>query len=226
MSLDDAKKSVGYTAAEFIENGMIVGLGSGTTAAFFIERLAQRCQEGLAIRAVSSSSTSAQLAQKSGVPLTDINEVTTIDITVDGADEIDHQKRMIKGGGGAFVREKIVANMSREMVVIIDESKLVSELGVQKLPVEILPFAHPATALHLQKLGYRGEWRRCSNGSLYITDNNNYIFDIQFVKPCCEPEIEHETILRIPGVVDTGFFFNLAGRIIIGFADGGVVIRL
>src|ERR1700722_3338459 len=126
MSLEAAKKTVGYTAAEFVENGMTVGLGTGTTALYFIERLSQRCKEGLSVKVVSSSIGSTELAKKGGLQLIDINKITTIDLTVDGADEIDAQKRMIKGGGGACVREKIVASMSREMVVIIDETKLVT----------------------------------------------------------------------------------------------------
>lgn len=220
-----AKKAVGYTAAEFVEDGMIVGLGTGSTAAYFIERLIERCKEGLSIRAVSSSDASYALAQKGGIPLADINIITEIDLTVDGADEIDAKKRMIKGGGGAFMREKIVANMSREMVVIIDESKLVSQLGERALPVEILPFAHRATAHHLKKIGYTGEWRKKADGSLYVTDNANFIFDIKLPSPCAHPEKEHETLLRIPGVLDTGFFFSLAGRVIVGFDDGQVVIH-
>ncbi|MBI2743069.1 MAG: ribose-5-phosphate isomerase RpiA [Chlamydiales bacterium] len=219
------KKAVGYAAAEFVQSGMIVGLGTGSTAAFFIERLIQRCKEGLSVRAVSSSIASASLAQRGGIPLIDIESITHIDLTVDGADEIDPQKRMIKGGGGAFVREKIVANMSHEMIVIIDESKLVPHLGTRRLPVEILPFAHTATAHHLQKIGYTGKWRTKGDGSLYVTDNQNFIFDIQLAQPCLTPEKEHETLIRVPGVVDTGFFFNLAGRVVVGFPDGQLIIQ-
>lgn len=222
---DSAKKAVANTAAEFIQNGMLVGLGSGSTAHFFIERLAERCKKGLEIKAVASSKASWTLAKKLGIPLIDIEKATTLDITVDGADEIDSEKRMIKGGGGAFVREKIVAAMSREMVIIVDESKLVSELGTRKLPLEILSFAHIATAHHIAKCGYQGAFRKNPDGTFYLTDNQNFIFDIQFKEPCTDPENEHETLRRIPGVVDTGFFFNLAGRIIVGFFDGQIVIQ-
>ncbi len=226
MSLDAAKKAVGYTAAEFVENGMIVGLGTGTTAAFFIERLAQRCKEDLSsIQVVCSSVASAKLAKKSGLAFADIDKITLIDLTVDGADEIDAQKRMIKGGGGACVREKIVASMSREMVVIIDETKVVSHLGARKLPVEILPFAHSATVHHLKKIGYEGSFRKNTDGSLYVTDNQNYLLDIKLTYPCSDPEKVHMEIRAVPGVVDTGFFFNLAGRVVIGFSDGQIVIQ-
>jgi ribose 5-phosphate isomerase A len=225
MSTEAIKKAVGYKAAEFVENGMRVGLGTGTTAFFFIERLGQRCKEGLKIHAVASSNHSFQLARQAHIPLIDIENITALDLTVDGADEIDPKKRMIKGGGGAHVREKIVAAMSREMIVIIDESKLVPSLGKCKLPVEILPFGHHATFHHMQKAGYRGEFRKKKEGGLFVTDNGNLIIDIHFNTACTNPEEDHEILIHIPGVVDTGFFFNLAGRVIVGFADGQVVVR-
>ena len=153
------KKEVGYKAAEFVENGMLVGLGTGTTTFYFIERLIQRCKEGLKIHAVASSSGSLEQARKGNIPLIDIDKVTALDLTVDGADQIDAQKRMIKGGGGALVREKIVAAMSRELIVIVDESKLVHALGKCKLPVEVLSFAKNATFQHIVKAGYHGEFR-------------------------------------------------------------------
>ncbi len=225
MSTDAIKKAVGYKAAEFVQNGMRVGLGTGTTAFFFIERLIQRCQEGLKIHAVASSDRSHHQAAQGRIPMIDIEEATSLDLTVDGADEIDPQKRMIKGGGGALVREKIVAAMSKEMIVIVDETKLVPSLGTCKLPVEIVPFAKNATSHHIAKAGYQGAFRKKSDGGLYITDNGNLIFDIRFDKVRNKPEEDHETLIHIPGVVDTGFFFNLAGRVVVGFADGQVVVK-
>jgi ribose 5-phosphate isomerase A len=225
MSTDTIKKAVGYKAAEFVRSGMRIGLGTGTTVFYFIERLIQRCQEGLNIYAIASSVRSLQQAEQGGIPLLDIDEVSSLDLTVDGADQIDPQKRMIKGGGGALVREKIVAAMSREMIVIVDESKMVPTLGKCKLPVEILPFAKAATLNHIAKAGYRGEFRKKSDGSLYITDNSNYIIDIHLDALQSSPEETHELLIHIPGVVDTGFFFHLAGRILVGFADGQVVVK-
>lgn len=225
MTRETIKKAVGYKAAELIEDGMLVGLGTGSTTYFFIERLSERCQEGLSIRAAASSQHSFNQAKLGGVPLVDINTITSLDITVDGADEIDPQKRMIKGGGGAHVREKIIANMSRELLIIIDESKLVPELGTCKLPVEVLPFAHMATLHHIEKAGYKGSFRKAKDGSLFVTDNHNLIIDIHFNKTRQNPEDDHETLIRLPGVVDTGFFFNLAGRIIVGFSDGQIVVK-
>lgn len=220
------KKAVAYRAAELIEQGMLVGLGTGSTAFFFIERLGERCQnEGLKIRAIASSDHSMTLAMQNGIPLIDMNRALTLDITVDGADEVDPQKRLIKGGGGAHVREKIVAAMSHELMIIVDESKHVTALGKCKLPVEILPFAHLTTLRHIQKLGYQGQLRMTSANELFITDNQHLIVDIHFKHLLDEPEKVHEALLHIPGVVDTGFFFNLTGRVITGFADGQVVIN-
>jgi ribose 5-phosphate isomerase A len=225
MSREAIKKNVGYKAAEFVENGMRVGLGTGTTAFFFIERLIQRCKEGLKIQAIASSEASSTQARQGGIPLLDLNRISTLDLTVDGADEIDPEKRMIKGGGGAHVREKIVASMSREMIVIVDESKLVSALGKTKLPVEILPFASCATIHHIKKAGYEGQVRTLHNGAPFVTDNGNFLFDIHFPHTLSHPEVEHERLSHIPGVVDTGFFFRLAGRVIIGFFDGQIVVK-
>jgi ribose 5-phosphate isomerase A len=225
MSTDTIKKAVAYKAAELIENGMHIGLGSGSTAFYFIERLIQRCKKGLKIHAIASSQQSFQQAKAGNIPLLNVETVTSLDLTVDGADEIDPQKRMIKGGGGAHVREKIVAMMSREMIVIVDESKLVPALGKHKLPVEILPFARDAIFHHISKAGYKGEFRKKADGSLFITDNGNLLVDIHFDALRENPEQDHETLLHIPGVVDTGFFFNLAGRVIIGFADGQLLIK-
>ena len=224
MSRDAIKKAVGYKAAELIESGMRVGLGTGSTAFFFIERLIERCKKGLKIHAVASSVHSLEQAREGKIPLLDIDKVTSLDVTVDGADEIDPQKRMIKGGGGAHVREKIIASMSHEMIVIVDESKLVPQLGVCKLPVEVLPFAHLATLHKIEKAGYKGTFRKKGN-SFFITDNGNFLIDIHFDKPRARPEEDHETLIHIPGIVDTGFFFHLAGRVIVGFPDGQVVIK-
>lgn len=225
MANDACKKAVGEKAATLIKDGMTVGLGTGSTAFYFIEKLIQRCQEGLKIEAVASSQRSLEQARKGKIPLIDINSIKTLDICVDGADEIDPEKRMIKGGGGALVREKIVATMSKEMVVIVDESKLVSKLGHKPLPVEIIPFGSAATIYQLQLLGYQGSLRQNKDKSPYITDNQNLIYDVQLDPSKVNPTFDHQQMVSIPGVVDTGFFLNIAGRIIVGFEDGQVVIQ-
>lgn len=218
--MDNSKQSAGFAAADLIQHGMLVGLGTGSTAAYFIERLIERHREGLNIQAVASSIRSQDLARKGGIPIVDISTIDRVDITVDGADEIDAKKRMIKGGGGALVREKILACMSGEMLVIVDETKLVKQLGKQKLPVEVIPFACHATERHINDLGYFGKWRKNHNETLYETDNHNYIFDIHFESLRTDPETDNRKILEVPGVVDTGFFFNIAGRVLVGYRDG------
>ncbi len=225
MSVEEIKKKVGTAAADLIEDGMIVGLGTGSTAFYFIQQLALRCKQGLNIQAVASSQQSLKQAEQAGIPLASIQQIKQIDITVDGADEIDPLKRMIKGAGGALAREKIVASMSREMIVIVDQSKLVSKLGKKNLPVEIIPFAPLATQNKLEKLGYSGSWRQTPEGSPYITDNGNYLFDIHFDQPRNDPEQDHELLIHQAGVVDTGFFFGLAGRVVIGFFDGQIIVQ-
>ena len=225
MSRDAIKKAVGYKAAEFVQNGMRVGLGTGSTAFFFIERLIQLCSEGLKIQAVASSVQSLHQAKMGKIPLLDIDTVTHLDLTVDGADEIDSQKRMIKGGGGAHVREKIVASMSQEVIMIVDESKCVDKLGTAKLPVEVLSFASHATLHRIHQLGYKGDFRKNGDGSLFVSDNGNHIIDVHFHQLRENPEEDHEALMHIPGVVDTGFFFHLAGKVIVGFFNGQIVVR-
>lgn len=225
MSRQEIKKQVGYRAAEFVQEGMRVGLGTGSTAFFFIERLVQRCrEENLRIEAVASSAQSTVLALQGNIPLIQAHTLTDLDLTVDGADEIDPLKRMIKGGGGAHVREKIIASMSREVIIVVDESKCVEYLGRCKLPVEVIPFAHLATLHRIERLGYHGEFRKRPDGSFFITDNGNHIIDIHFQSLRTHPEEDHEALTHLPGVVDTGFFFHLAHRVIVGYNDGTVRI--
>lgn len=221
MSID-AKIAAGRKAVEFIKNGMIVGLGSGSTAECFIQAL---MESNLRIEAVSSSRASTELAKRGGIDVLDINSVPRIDITVDGADEIDSKKRMIKGGGGAHVREKILASASGEMIVVVDNTKLVSSIGTKKLPIEVMFYGSPATRMKIEELGYQGKWRLNSDGTLFISENGNLIYDMQFESPPKAPEHLHEALINIPGVIDTGFFFNLAGRVIIGFPNGKTEIR-
>jgi len=217
---DEIKKALGEKAASLVEEGMLIGLGTGTTATYFIKSLIKRCQQGLKISAVSSSIKSQELARRGGIEVLDMNTVTSIDLTVDGADEIDPQNRMIKGGGGAHVREKIVASASKQMVVIVDESKLVAKLGSFGLPVEILPFGQMATINKLERLGYAGKLRKN-----FVTDNQNLIWDIHTPHFFEEPERDHMRIINTPGVVDTGFFLGFPVKALIGYASGKVEFR-
>lgn len=218
----EIKRALGKQAASFVQDGMLVGLGTGSTAACFIDSLIARCKEGLKIHAVSSSFRSMEQARIGGIPVLEMNNVTSIDLTVDGADEIDPARRMIKGGGGAHVREKIVASSSREMLVLVDESKLVSILGKCGLPVEILPFGVQATLSKLRAMGYDGSLRKKEDKTVYVSDNGNYIFDIHSPTFFPHPENDNERLIKTPGVIDTGFFFNLATKVLVGYADGRV----
>lgn len=220
MQNNVAKRAAGFKAMEWIRPDMIVGLGSGSTAAYFIEALIERCKKGLKIEAVASSVHSQKLAEAGGIMVRDMNDVPRIDVTVDGADEIDRQKRMIKGGGGAHVREKILASSSKAMIIIVDENKLVPSIGRGKLPVEIIPFGAKKTEEKLREMGYQGSWRFDPRRHLFKTDNHNLLFDIEFAEPPKFPEKVHAEIKALPGVVDTGFFFHLAEVVIIGHANG------
>ena len=212
----NGKRAAGYAAAELVKDGMIVGIGTGSTVFFFIEKLIEKVGDGLIIKCVSSSNRSTEQAEEGGIAIVDAGEITEIDLTVDGADEIDPEGRMIKGGGGALLREKILASSSKEMVVIVDESKCVEKLGKFKLPVEIVPFAVESTIHRINKHGYLGTIREEK------TDNGNYIYDIHFESLRNDPEADHWKLIDIPGVVETGFFFNLAKKLIVGKTDGNI----
>lgn len=222
MSHTEEKERAAVKALDFVKNGMILGLGTGSTATFFIKHLIKKYQQGLQIKAVSTSTVSENLAKKGGIPILDINTLTSLDLTIDGADEVDPHKRLIKGAGGALTREKIIATMSKEMVVIVDESKLVKKLGQGPIPIEVIPFGIEATRKQIEEKGYRGEWRKTKEGIFYLTDNHNFIFDITLSSPLDEPEEMEAKLKAIPGVLETGFFFDLATRIVIGKKGGQV----
>lgn len=226
LPVNEVKRKVARAAADLVESGMLVGLGTGSTATHMIERLMERqSREGLSFTAVATSLASENQARAGGIPLVDIDTVTTIDLTIDGADEIDHRKRMIKGGGGALLREKLIATASKEMIVIVDENKLVENLGAYGLPVELIPFGYQLTMSHLANLGYQGDLRLNPDGSPFKTDNHNYIIDIHFEKPLENPEKVEEDIRHTVGVVETGFFFEQAGRVYIGYQNGEIEVR-
>lgn len=216
------KQAVGFESSLLVKDGMLVGLGTGSTATCFIESLGKRCREGLKIEAIATSNRSTELARSLGIPIVEMDKISKIDLTIDGADEIDGEMRLLKGGGGALLREKIIASSSKEMVVIVDESKCVKRLGAFGLPVEIVPFCYNTTLKKINDLGLYGTLRKSKDGSIYTTDNYNYIYDIQFHPVCENPEKTNLEIRNIVGVVETGFFFNIAKRVIIGYSDGSV----
>lgn len=215
------KQMAGEEAVKYIENGMVIGIGTGTTAAYMIQALAQRLREGLNIvGAVPTSEATAQLASKLGIPLTDLDTHPQLDLDIDGADEIDGQLRLIKGAGGALLREKIVAAASRRFIVIADSSKLVSQLGHKfPVPVEVIPFARTPVQLQLQALGARVQLRQ-RDSQVFRTDSGNIILDCFFPAGISDPQTLHVRIKSIVGVVESGLFFNMAERAIIGSTRG------
>lgn len=223
---EEIKRALGEKAATLIFDGMLVGLGSGSTSECFIKSLAKRCKAGLAIKAVSSSERSKQLAKESGIEVIEMTQVTQIDLTIDGADEIDSHWRMIKGGGGAHVREKILASASKKLMILVDESKVVEVLGKCGLPVEIIPFGYRSTLFRLEKKRFLGKIRTDQKGELFITDNGNYLYDLHTPLYFQNPEISHEHIINTPGVVDSGFFFDLASNVAIGYANGEIEMKV
>lgn len=206
---DRAKELAAQRSLEFVQDGMVVGMGSGTTATHFIKLLGERVKQGLRVRGISSSKASEDLARSLGIPVIDFHKATEIDVTIDGADEVTHKLDLIKGGGGALLREKIVASASKLFVVVADSRKLVERLGKFPLPVEVIPMASPLVAKKLQLLGVRPTVRRTASGEDYITDEGNLILD------CACGEIDDPQKLAaeirvIVGVVEHGLFLGMA----------------
>jgi ribose 5-phosphate isomerase A len=215
----NAKKLAADKAVEFVKDNMIVGLGTGSTAFFAIQKIGERIKEGLKIRAVASSLASAELAKMANIPLAGMTEIKSIDVTIDGADEVDEHFNVTKGGGGALTREKILAFNSKLFIVIVDESKLSKKLGRFPVAVEVVPFAYNLAILHLEKLGCKAVARQ-KNDQFFKTDNGNWIVDCQF-KKIDNPEELNMAINIIPGVIESGLFPNkLIHSVIVGYEEG------
>jgi ribose 5-phosphate isomerase A len=219
MTQHDDKRIAAEAAVEEVQSGMLVGLGTGSTAAFAIARLGTMVRAGLAIRAVATSLASEALARAAGIPLLDFADVTSLDLAIDGVDEIDPLLRAIKGAGGAMLREKIVATAARRMIVIADGSKRVARLGSAQVPVEILPFARSFVAARLAALGAVVTPR---DGGAYRTDQGNPVLDCHFA--ALEPAADAARIAAIPGVLGHGLFLDQVDAAYI--AANGVVERL
>ena len=216
--MNDAKKAAAKKAVEAIGTGMIVGLGTGSTAYWAIQEIGQRVRNGLAIKAVASSVASEEEARKAGITITSFDDLKSIDIYIDGADEVDEEKNLIKGGGGALLREKILAYNSKQFIVIVDESKLVQQLGVFRLPVEIVAFAEPLTIQNIKKLNCIPALRM-KEGKPFVTDNGNSIVDCDF-GVITNPSELNTQLHAIPGVVETGLFpHTMVSKIVVGCND-------
>ncbi len=218
MSLEK-KIRAAEKALEFVETGMKIGLGSGSTANEFIKLLSLKIKEGFDIEGVVTSQETENLAKESNIPLTSLQEAKSLDITIDGTDEVDSNLSLIKGGGGALLREKIVAYNSEKLISIADDSKKVDKLGNFKLPVEISIYENSATNLKilrkLEEVGYYGSSSiRKSQNTNFITDSGNYIYDFS-LGSIDEPYIVDQLLNSIPGVIGHGLFIDLADIVII-----------
>ncbi|RLF12794.1 MAG: ribose 5-phosphate isomerase A [Thermoprotei archaeon] len=227
MSVEETKRRVAEEAVKLVVDGMVVGLGTGSTAAYFIEALGRRVKEGLRVRGVPTSYQAYLKALDSGVPVANLEEVEAIDLAVDGADEVDLALNLLKGMGAALAREKVVDSMARQLVVVVDESKVVRRLGETKpVPVEVLPFAHSYVARRLKELGAEPRLRMAGDvkDGPVVTDNGNFIIDARF-PPIDRPAELEERIRNIPGVVEVGIFAGLAKKVMVGGRAGVEVLE-
>lgn len=207
----------------FVKDGHVVGLGTGSTAAYFIKLLGEEVKKGLRVRGIPTSIRSRELALSLGIPLITLDDCQEIDVTVDGADEVDPQLRLIKGGGGALLREKIVASATRQMVVVADASKQVQRLGKFPLPVEVIRFAQALVAKRIVAMGAEVQPRRDTAGNAYLTDENNYILDCRFGE-IRDPDRLARELSEMPGVVEHGLFIGMASVALL--ARGSDIVEL
>ncbi len=217
-----AKKLTGEKAAEYIEDGMIIGLGTGSTAYYAIKKVGEMVRNGLQVKAVPTSKETAELAAAEGIELVELADVESLDLTIDGADEVDPDFNLIKGGGGALLREKIVASATDKLIIVVDESKLVEHLGKFPLPVEITPFSWQYTQRMIEKFSCSSEIRK-EDGDIFVTDNGNYILDCDFTKIEDPVKITVE-LNKLPGVVENGIFAEMAEIVVVGYNDGHIEV--
>jgi ribose 5-phosphate isomerase A len=225
MTADDMKLKAAAAALAYIEPGMKVGLGTGSTAAKLVDLLGARVRDGLNVVCVPTSEATAAQARRAGIALTTLDDTPFLDLTIDGADELDSELRLIKGGGGALLREKIVATASDRMIVIADSSKLVTKLGAFPLPIEVVRFGVEATRNMISALAAEAgcdgglTLRTGRDSQPFVTDGGNYIFDAA-LKSIPDPEALDALLKLIPGVVENGLFLGIAWKAIIAGPDG------
>ncbi len=223
MANDQEKEAAARASLRFIKDGQVVGLGSGSTATHFIKLLGEEVRKGLRIRGIPTSVNSKALAESLGIPLTTLDECQEIAVTVDGADEVDPKLRLIKGGGGALLREKIVASASRQLVIVADRSKQVEKLGKFPLPVEVIRFAQALVSKRIAALGARVQLRTLPDGTPFLTDEHNHILDCHFGE-IADPDALARELSDMPGVVEHGLFIGMASVVLL--AGGGEIVEL
>jgi ribose 5-phosphate isomerase A len=218
------KRSAAEMALDFVEDGFTIGLGTGRAASAFVRVLGERARAGVTIRGVPTSEATAELARDQGITVVGLDDVELIDLTVDGADEVDPNLDLIKGYGAALVREKIVAAASRRLVILVGPEKLVDVLGQRgRIPVEVIPFGVATYARQFHKLGLGGELRE-ADGTTVVTDNGNFVFDCA-VGAIADPAALDRDLCCVPGVLGTGIFANMAEVVIVDEPEGGRIIR-
>lgn len=216
--MEQLKKQVGYASVDYIEDGMTVGLGTGSTAYYMVERLGEKIQAGdLNIQAVTTSQRTAAQAQALGIPLVSLNQADRIDLTIDGADEVDPQLNGIKGGGGAHLIEKMVAYHSDRVIWIVDDSKLVDQLGAFPLPVEVIPSGYVPLQDHFNREDEIAQLRLNDQGAPFTTDHGNYILDLHLGQ-ISHPQALAQELEALPGVVEHGLFLGLCDLVLVGQA--------
>ena len=224
LDLNKEKKAAAEKAVEFIESGMLVGLGTGSTVKFMIESLSKKIKNGLDIKTISTSNATSKFAESLGITVLNFSDVDEIDLTIDGADEVDSNLNGIKGGGGALLYEKIVASSSKKNIWMVDSTKRVELLGRFPLPLEVVPFGANQTFNKLFSLGYNPKFRMV-DGKNYITDGNHYIIDLQLNK-IKKPEELNNKLLQIPGVIETGLFLGICDLLIVSEGDECKIISV
>jgi ribose 5-phosphate isomerase A len=217
---DSLKFKAAVAALDEVKDGMVVGLGTGSTVSHFIKELGNRVRDGLKVTAIATSLQSETLAIEVGVPIVTFQEQKALDVTVDGADEVSPELCLVKGLGGALVREKIVAAASRRLVIVVDETKLVDQLGTRSpIPVEVVPFAADIVMYQLDQIGGEPQLRVLPEGRPFVSDNGNFVVDWHF-GPILDPALVERRLKSVSGVVDSGIFSELADRVIVARGTG------
>lgn len=224
LTQEEIKKKLGKYAADLIPSNNTIGMGSGSTIFWLIQELALRIKQGFSLSIVATSSRTKKLANEAGITVVELTDVDALPLTIDGADEIDNQFQLIKGGGGALLPEKMVASASKKLIIVADESKWIQQLGRFPLPVEVIPVGWKLVQKKIRAMGCGKVVLRMKNDQPFVTDTGHHILDCHFEK------IEDAAALNIslhliPGVVETGLFINMANNVIIGYTDGRIEVK-